>query len=480
MQARDALARHQPEPVTEPEVRLWMQLHIGEDIPAEDVRVMLDMASRQPDGELRDAIIGLVVREVLFTPDPKVAYPTEVIQRTTALSATVTNTPGSALSAVSGDEELRRLLERDQFDPVAFDAMISEVRGGITSLADVARAIDRPYGAGLLHRPAGLLVAADQEPGMRAAGEAAAQAAIAAGTCAADLSAVHLTNLVDAATRGQLRVALPEVVVSSSSVNDAIRTKDNVRGLAISTYTASLDSDGTLSRTRLTATQRAQLQEQSSDLARAVCGMTIRADPSREGPAAATITIARTEGLALWCDDTALRQRARGLGVPAFGTIDLASALAKNGIPLDEAQVRRDLAEHYVVDLPLVAEDIVTIARASAWSPGPVHTALSRGPWWRQHAQDWPEEWVVIARAARAHSAEAFTDIVRAGLTGGIAAVGTGFATQRYQELLVQSLVACHLAGLLRRMICSRCWPGTLPTVYHRGLHSCSRPSSRR
>ena len=49
-EAREALARHQPRPGTQDEIRLWMQLHLGAAVAAEDARVMVDLANRQPSG----------------------------------------------------------------------------------------------------------------------------------------------------------------------------------------------------------------------------------------------------------------------------------------------------------------------------------------------------------------------------------------------------------------------------------------------
>ncbi len=57
--------------------------------------------------------------------------------------------------------------------------------------ADIARFVRRPYGTVLLHRPAGIMPAADLGQEMRNAGEIAARQAVQAGACAVDLSSLH-------------------------------------------------------------------------------------------------------------------------------------------------------------------------------------------------------------------------------------------------------------------------------------------------
>ncbi len=68
IQAREALARYQPRPGTQEETRLWMLLHLGASVTAEDARIMADLANRQPGGNYRDAIIALLIREVIPQP----------------------------------------------------------------------------------------------------------------------------------------------------------------------------------------------------------------------------------------------------------------------------------------------------------------------------------------------------------------------------------------------------------------------------
>lgn len=52
-----------------------------------------------------------------------------------------------------------------------------------------------------------------------------------------------------------------------------------------------------------------------------------------------------------------------------------------------------------------------------------------------------------MAAEARKHSATALLDITKAALTGALNSVTSSYRTMRYQELLVTSLTACHMAG---------------------------------
>ena len=77
----------------------------------------------------------------------------------------------------------------------------------------------------------------------------------------------------------------------------------------------------------------------------------------------------------------------------------------------------------------------------------PAHTALARPAWWRHHDTGWEDTWLRIATQARSHSAEALTVTTEAALTGALQHVSSGYVTQRYQQIAVLAIVACHDAG---------------------------------
>jgi hypothetical protein len=99
------------------------------------------------------------------------------------------------------------------------------------------------------------------------------------------------------------------------------------------------------------------------------------------------------------------------------------------------------------VDLPLTAQDIVAVAASHDWKAGPAHETLARPAWWQHHDDDWANTWLQIATEARRHTADALIEATKAALAGSVGRVGSSYRTQRYQQLIVQTLVACRNAG---------------------------------
>ena len=95
-EARQALDRYRLEPGTEQEMRLWMQLHLGVTVTADDARVMIGMAGRLPDGEFRDAIIAMLIREAAVAKDSG-TFPADLIAAIAQLEADTRNRPGTGL-----------------------------------------------------------------------------------------------------------------------------------------------------------------------------------------------------------------------------------------------------------------------------------------------------------------------------------------------------------------------------------------------
>ena len=240
----------------------------------------------------------------------------------------------------------------------------------------------------------------------------------------ADLSALHLLSLIDHDDRFRIRSALPKMMIALASVGDATLTRDQMRGLAIATYTAVLNPDGTIERTVLTrlSRQRCAISRRRSKRSRPPSES--RFPASRGDAVADTMAIARESGLALWCDDMAMRQKARQAGIRAFCFLDLITCLQRRGAGLDQASLLRCLASHHVMDLPLSADDITTVAAAGDWSRGPAHTALARPGWWHYQGGSWTRTWQDIAAKARKNcDDESFLDVNRAALLGATTSV---------------------------------------------------------
>jgi hypothetical protein len=445
--ARQTLSRYRPEPVSEDETTLWMQLHLGVPLSRDDARTIIGIAERQPDGDFRDATIGLLAREVLFTsPEPGSPFPSDVIGAVTRLREQAGSRPGNLLSVRGDDEAIRAALKITQPDPVAYQALVGEVHQDRKGQADLARFARQPYAAVLLHRPAGIIPATDLRTGLRGAGESAARQAIQDRKCALDLSSLHLLGLLADGDRLLIRAALPDMTAARSAVSDAVLTRDKMRALGVSTYTAALRHDDSIEKTTLTPAQHAALRDQAAALEASASSMEIRVPAAPQDAPADTIAIALDDGLPLWCDDITLRQQARLRGVSAFSLLDLVTELTRQGTPLTLHSVLQRLAGHYVVDLPLDADDIIAIAASNDWRTGPAHTALARPAWWQAQGAGWPGTWLAVATEARKNSAVAFLDIIKAALTGLLNSVTGSYRTMRYQELVVIALTACHLA----------------------------------
>ena len=449
IKARQALTRYQPDPVTHDETGLWLQLHLSVPLTPGDARTMTGIAQRLPDGELRDFTIGLLIREVLLTPPGSAGpFPGDITHAVAELRNQAPGRPGGGLELDNDDDETLRAALRDSHpDPAAFHALIRDVQGGRKSHAEVARFVGRPYAAVLLQRPAGVLPAIDLRPGLRSAGETAAEQAATSRSCVADLSSLHLLCLIADDDRLHIRAKMPDLIVARSAVTDAVLTRDQMRGLGISTYTAALRPDGSIERTTLTATQQAALRDQAEALEAVTSSLQTRTPAARKDAATDTIAIALESGLPLWCDDSALRQRARACGLPAFSLLDLVTVLARRGAPAGAPAMLRRLAAEYVADLPLDVADIIAVAASTSWDIGPAHTALARPAWWEYHAHDWADAWLQISAESRKHAAVALISITKAALAGAISSVTTSLRTKRYQELTVLALVGCYTAG---------------------------------
>ena len=445
-EARAALDRYRLEPGTEEEMRLWMQLHVGVDVPAGAARVMIGLTDRLPDGEFRDAIIAMLIREAALAQD-RGAYPADLLAKIAQLASATAGRPGTGLRVDPGDDaRLRAVLEQKTPDLAEYQQLVTRVQRGTAPMAEIGSLAGQRYGTVLLHRPAGVLPAADVDPQCRAAGENAARQAVAAGSCAADLSSLYLLGLLSDDDRLRIRSALPgtAVIVSRSAVTDALMTRDHMRNLSAASYTASLAPDGTIDRRTLSAEDKDLMVTWAEALETAASSAQAHQLATTAGAAADAIIVAQDTQLPLWCDDNALRQKARQAGVTAFSLLDLITVLNARGDTFDLPETYRRLAGQYVADLPLDADDISKLAAATHWEPGPAHTALARSGWWSQRDTGWEGDWLQVATQARNHSAQALITITMAAITGALAHGRPSQATQRYQQIVVRALLACH------------------------------------
>ena len=431
--AREALDRHHPDPQTADEIRLWYELHLAVPLTAGDARTLAGLAVGHPDVLPPTAVLPVLHREAALAVQAGEPYPPDVLAAMAALAAQPPSAPlpDPPQRAAAGSEDV--------------EAVIARVQTGLAAQADIAAAAGLSYGAILLHRHAGVLPAADVSPAMRAAGEVAAAVALDQGACVADLSAVHTLQLLPGQARAAIGEHLPGLSVSRDAVRDAARTRAHVRDLAAAAIPAARPGPAQPPidpvELALLTSQALYLETTSSAMARPV-------PAARNAPAAdAGIAAAAELGLPLWCDDNVLRQRARGRGILSFSILDLTTVLRRRGAGIEpEDQLARHLAGHRVADLPLTAEDLISLA-GHDWEPGPAHAALARPGWWSIHDSDWGPPWHQIAAAARTCSPAALTVITQAALTGALEHVRPGLQLQRYQQLAAVSVAACHTAG---------------------------------
>src|SRR5439155_13595641 len=137
----------------------------------------------------------------------------------------------------------------------------------------------------------------------------------------------------------------------------------------------------------------------------------------------------------LYADDVALRQAARGQGIPAFGTTDLLAVVGYPQQQIDGMLMR--LAADGVVDLPLDGDQIVDLERDGGWGGTGGGVTLGRRQWWQQTGAGLVDAWRTIAGYAAQASPQAFVRLTQIALQGALHHVAPGLRTQRYQQIVV-------------------------------------------
>jgi len=158
--------------------------------------------------------------------------------------------------------------------------------------------------------------------------------------------------------------------------------------LSAATYSASLAADGTIDRRPLIPEEKELLATWAEDLEITASSAQARQLATTSGAAADAIAVAQDSQLPLWCDDNALRQKARQAGVTAFSLLDLITVLHARGDRFDLQATYRRLAGQYVADLPLYADGITKLAAARPLGARPrPHRASPARDWWRPARQ---------------------------------------------------------------------------------------------
>jgi hypothetical protein len=117
---------------------MWMQLHLGVQVSADAAQVMIGLARRLPDGEFRDAVNAMLIREAALAQDAG-TYPPALITAIAELDAATQDRPGTGLRVDPGDDgTLRAVPEKKLPDRAAYQQLLTRVQGGTAPMADIA------------------------------------------------------------------------------------------------------------------------------------------------------------------------------------------------------------------------------------------------------------------------------------------------------------------------------------------------------
>ena len=175
--ARQVLGRHQLKPAGSAETHLWLMLRRGVPLSPDDARTMTTIARQETDPALREAAVGILIREVLHGPDgTAVAWDPDIVEEVALLRDEAAARDGGGPSP-AGQDGTVPASGAGAAEPQAVDArrLLRDVRAGRSSQADIGRLAGLPYAAVLLRRPALIHPAADLRPalGQPAEGRAA-------------------------------------------------------------------------------------------------------------------------------------------------------------------------------------------------------------------------------------------------------------------------------------------------------------------
>jgi hypothetical protein len=438
VRSRNALGRFSPQPITDSETDLWVRLHLGVDLSSTDAGILLSIIDRLPPGRRRDAFRGLLLREVL-TPSPtSQPFPAEIQDAARRLAEEAGLDPGNIGVAEDDAAQWQRP------DPANYQALLTKAREGRVPLAELAIQSERPYTAALIDPPFGAIVAADAGENLRKHGRDTATQALGAAGWVVDLSVLANLTLLDQDAADRLRSSVLQLTITSGSVDDVVRARDEYRGTAAS-YTLMSTADGPPRRIRIDPHRLALMRERAEAMEQLCSQVSIAT--GRRGQydtLAETIALAAFRQEPLWCDDNAARQQARRKGISTFSTVNLIDAL---DLP-DAAMLFRKFACHSVIDLPLSAADITSVAALTGWLVGPAHAALASRGCWQNWSDNWLTQWRMTCEIAIQKDLPTLIAFTKSALTGALANVSTERTMSRYREIVVIGLAACHVAGV--------------------------------
>jgi nucleoside phosphorylase len=348
----------------------------------------LAAAAAFPDNE---EVVASALKLVMIGEGPEPLPDTLLAQVRALQEDFFTRFPDSAhLRRIPLGEDLSDLVEylRATFEPGAEQIVdiARKVWLGLYPQGLLAQVTGRSYAETLIKRTAGCLVASTADPALQGTEQAAARAAREAGTVVIDTSTLVLLGHLGGQAR-RLTAQFARVLFPASYRDDVLQTRNSLALRSSSTLGWNLQQQ----RPQLTeiapdAVER--LAEAGGWLAQRLALTDIIPSPRQSWSWDGSLQAASQEQAALWADDLALRQAARSLGVPAFGTLDLIADLVNVGqLPPPVLEEATSAFRHaYVVDLPDPGP-LLELAAAEEWKPdGYAALLLSRPRQWSQPA----------------------------------------------------------------------------------------------
>ncbi|MHC3475297.1 DUF4365 domain-containing protein [Streptomyces sp. 7R007] len=416
--ARDTLARFAPQICNAHNARAWLTLTGWSGWTPALAETAIDLAERYrgEDPELTAALLnGLLLATGEPAPDPASKETINQVPQETAPAALVLPDPLSrrlqdlladatatrTLTTLRGPKNLLQYVESTlgPREPL-LEAAAHAVRVGALTTGMLAWAAGRPVALAVIHRAAGLIPACTLDPQSVAAEVQAAHDALNR-TAVLDPSTLALTTLLSGRF-DQLRAVFSSTPVPRPVFDDIIKTRYALDETLRASGQLGVHG-GRFIMTKYSDEDRTEHRRQAAAFSQIIpvlqpvdvpdlTGIRRRFDlqdvPDQE--TAAWLSAAQhalDTGTALWCDDAALRELLRAVGIPTFGTVALLRLLTDHSDYPEFTHERyrhdlRTLLKSYVVDLPVTTEEITELAEAQDWRPTAAAASFSRPHFW--------------------------------------------------------------------------------------------------
>ena len=434
---------------------LWVGLHAFFGFSEDEMRAALGFIDRWPERyELHAQVIGsLLSCGNKVNADGKFILPTESEDLARLFQAALQqflDRGSEGLHALTGSlEELLDSTKSRLLGQAPVDLLVQEmVRQGVTPVEAVCAAQRRSYARSLMERSFGPINAVTSALGEFDREVQDASAAL-DGTVVIETSAL----VVAAELRDrwpQLRGAFTDHFVDDDARFDCLTTCANIRQAPDTVAYLSIDFHRReLLYTQPSEEELSRLTVRANNLEAFLASLgshdrAIEPSPNGEqqpwGRAAQTATV---RGVALWCDDVALRVYARTMGCPTFGTVALLHALAEAG--QIDGELRQDvlqLVRAEVVDLPMDLDDFVLLSSESQGYPGPLAATLQRIHYWRHYGEA-VEQFLDALGSLKQPSPDAVTAWVAAacgGISNHLATENLSHGLQTFAETIADRL----------------------------------------